>query len=323
MTKTRRFLLLGGSAFLLAAAVAVALPYRRDLRRFTARSAPSLADRLETRHGPLEYAVAGDGPTVLMLHGTGGGFDQGLIVGARMVEMGYRVIAPSRFGYLGTPMPPDANHWAEAEAMADLLDHLGLEQVAIAGGSAGAIPALAFAERFPRRTAALFPIVPALMIPGRPSVEPWSPIVEWAVMRALRSNLLFWAGIRLAPDQVIGSVLATDPALVHAASPAEQTRVYAMMESILPIRARTDGLLYDNTQTNAVLDLDPSRIRAPTLVVSAEDDRFLTAQNARYLARTIPGAESLIFPDGGHLWVGWDRALFDAIDAVLRRIGYA
>jgi pimeloyl-ACP methyl ester carboxylesterase len=64
-------------------------------------------------------------------------------------------------------------------------------------------------------------------------------------------------------------------------------------------------------------------ISAPTLLVSAEDDRFLTAENARYLAGVIPGAEALILPDGGHVWVGHDAEVFAAIDGFLRRAGAA
>jgi dienelactone hydrolase len=40
-----------------------------------------------------------------MIHGTGGGFDQGLLFARRLVDAGYRVIAPSRFGYLRSDFP--------------------------------------------------------------------------------------------------------------------------------------------------------------------------------------------------------------------------
>ena len=42
-----------------------------------------------------------------MVHGAGGGFDQGLELGD-FARAGFRVIAVSRFGYLGTPLPADA-----------------------------------------------------------------------------------------------------------------------------------------------------------------------------------------------------------------------
>jgi hypothetical protein len=52
----------------------------------------------EGRFGAMEYETAGNGPPCLMIHGTGGGFDQGLAFAAPLVDAGWTVIAPSRFG---------------------------------------------------------------------------------------------------------------------------------------------------------------------------------------------------------------------------------
>ncbi len=54
------------------------------------------------------------GPPLLMVHGSGGGFDQGLDFARTLVPDGYRVIVPSRFGYLRTPLPADASPMAQA-----------------------------------------------------------------------------------------------------------------------------------------------------------------------------------------------------------------
>lgn len=64
---------------------------------------------LETSVGPIEYAEVGEGPPVLVIHGAGGGFDQGLDLAEDLVRNGFRVIAPSRFGYLRTPLPKDGS----------------------------------------------------------------------------------------------------------------------------------------------------------------------------------------------------------------------
>jgi hypothetical protein len=58
--------------------------------------------------GPIEYAEQG-GPALLSIHGAGGGYDQGLADVADLVGDGFRIIAPSRFGYLGTPIPFDTS----------------------------------------------------------------------------------------------------------------------------------------------------------------------------------------------------------------------
>jgi MFS family permease len=90
----------------------------------------------QTACGPIEYAEYGTGPAVLLVHGAGGGFDQVAEVGAEFASLGFRVITMSRFGYLRTPLPPNASPQAQADAHACLLDALGIEQAAIAGVSA-------------------------------------------------------------------------------------------------------------------------------------------------------------------------------------------
>ena len=88
--------------------------------------------------------------------------------------------------------------------------------------------------------------------------------------------------MHVARDQVIARVLATPPALVAAASPAEQARVNAMIDSILPVSARADGL---RNETRIATHLQPyalEAIRAPTLLISARDDGYGTYASAEY-----------------------------------------
>lgn len=192
----RRTIVLGVAALLAGSGAVAGASFRRTMAEARARIAPELSELVDTRHGALEYAKAGEGPPVMMLHGTGGGFDQGLYFTRRL--LGWEVIAPPRFGYLRSELPADPGAFAQAEALADLLDRLGIDRIAVAGGSAGAIPALAFALRFPDRTAALIPIVPAAYVPGSPMPAPWTPVQRRVAEAALGSDLLFWAAIRAA-----------------------------------------------------------------------------------------------------------------------------
>jgi len=81
---------------------------------------------LETRCGPIEYQEAGQGVPLLVVHGSGGGHDQGMAFARPLARRGIRVIAMSRFGYLRTPMPADASVPAQADAHVCLLDALGM-----------------------------------------------------------------------------------------------------------------------------------------------------------------------------------------------------
>lgn len=299
--------------------VAIRSAYRAELDRAQARIAAG-STTIPTRSGTMEYAEKGTGRPILMIHGTGGGFDQGLHFAAPLVTAGYRVIAPSRFGYLRSEFPANAGTAAQADAFVDLLDALGIERLPVAGGSAGALPAIEFAIRHPDRCSALVAIVPATFAPDRPTYAPMSPIQERAMRAMLGSDFLFWAALQLMRDQMIGTMLATDPALVHAASLDDQARVDEILRNILPVSRRQRGLMND-----AMLAANPARqelerIVAPTLAISLEDDRFGTYDAARYMVETIPGARMVGFPTGGHVWVGHDAELFAEVDGFLNTV---
>jgi 2-hydroxy-6-oxonona-2,4-dienedioate hydrolase len=319
----RRNLLKLGTAAMVAAGTGAAIwDYRRVLHDARAAIAAAGAPlRAPSRFGPQEYADVGDGPPLLMIHGTGGGFDQGLLFARRLIQQGFRVIAPSRFGYLGTGFPADPGPEAQADALADLMDSLGLDRIPVIGGSAGAIPALAFALRHPDRTRAPVPIVPATFVPGRPAPPPPNPLAAWIIEHGLRSDALVWAGLRLARRQMIATLLATDPDLVEAAAHDEQDRVSAILHGILPVSLKYEGLLNDARWAAAPPDYPLDRITAPTLAISVEDDRFGTADAARHIAASVPGAQELILPEGGHVWVGHDQEIMARIGDFLRNVG--
>src|SRR5574341_2268914 len=70
---------------------------------------------LSTAQGPVEYAEHGSGPPILVLHGAGGGYDQGLFVAEYLVGSGFRFIAPSRFGYLRSLILGDGTPETQAD----------------------------------------------------------------------------------------------------------------------------------------------------------------------------------------------------------------
>jgi pimeloyl-ACP methyl ester carboxylesterase len=275
---------------------------------------------IPTRFGTLEYAEAGSGEPLLMIHGTGGGFDQGLGFTRRLVGAGYRVIAPSRFGYLRSDFPDDPSSENQADAFVELLDALGIDKLPVAGGSAGALSAIQFALRHPDRCQALIPIVPATYAPQRPTAGAMTGAQETAMRAMLGSDLLFWSALNLVPDQMIGTLLATDPAIVAAAAPDEQARARKILWDILPVSRRSRGLLNDAALAGNPAQVPLSNIHLPTLTISVEDDRFGTCDAARYIAAQVPGARLVTYPSGGHIWIGHDVELFAEIDRFVRAL---
>jgi pimeloyl-ACP methyl ester carboxylesterase len=263
---------------------------------------------LQTGAGPLEYAVAGRRPPVLMIHGTGGGFDQGLLFGNGLREAGFQIIAPSRFGYLRSALPADASPAHQADVLVALLDHMGLDRVAIAGGSAGALTAAEFALRHADRCAHLILIVLAANLTGRDPVS-FTAVQRMAVGRVLKSDAWFWAFATLAPDTLLRTLLATDPALLDRASAEERQRADLIREGLMPISHKTQGLRNDGHWAGAPAVTAFEDIAVPTLILSCADDLFGTAETARLLADRIPAARLVIYPDGGHIWLGHDSDL--------------
>lgn len=315
MKLSRRHLLLGLGASALAAGAYVSSRFRHAVgaadRRVAGRSSV-----IATQFGKVEYAITGSGPPLLMVHGTGGGFDQGLHFAAALQQLGHRIIAPSRFGYLRSDFPVDPSLANQADAFAALLDHLAIDSLAVAGGSAGALSATAFALRYPDRCSALVLLVPAANVDGSDPVE-MSALQEKIVRTLLNSDFAYWSALNTAPETLIGTLLATDPALMATVSQTERARAFAILSNMMPIGARAKGMLNDARQAGHPVAMNFAQLRMPVLLISAEDDRFGTAATARKIARKVPTAQLTILPDGGHIWLGHDAEVAERMHRFL------
>ena len=303
---------------LVVAASWIAWRFDSDIKVALAKSAQGSL-LINTRCGPIEYQEAGTGMPLLMVHGSGGGHDQGMAFAGKLTQRGIRVIAMSRFGYLRTPMPADASPAAQADAHVCLLDALGIAQAAVAGGSAGGPSALQMAIRHPSRVSALVLLVPLAYKPQAlaDSAKPLAPWAEALLMRLIGSDFLFWAGLHLARDQVIRYVLATPPEQVLNASPQERARINNILDHILPVSARAAGLRSDSVLGKSLEPSALDAVRAPTLIISVRDDGFGTDASSQYTASQIKGAKFVGFEQGGHVWVGHDKEVMAEIVKLL------
>jgi 2-hydroxy-6-oxonona-2,4-dienedioate hydrolase len=275
--------------------------YARDLANARARLV-GRSSTLETSFGTMEYADVGQGEPILIVHGAGGGFDQGLDMAGGLVEQGFRLIAPSRFGYLRSSRPAQLTTEMQADAYVELLDRLGIAKVNVVSISAGAWSALLLAIRHPDRVRALVLLVPADYLP------PGMTIRGGAMVRAIfNSDFIAWAALKvmpLLPGGMSRMMLGTDPAVIRAANREERARVSQVVEHLLPVTPRVAGMNFDVATAAERRPYAIEKITCPVLAISAEDDRFGTAKRAKLIVDNFANGKLMVFPTGGHALVG-------------------
>jgi len=113
----------------------------------------------ETAKGKVQFDLTeGDGPVVLSVHGGLGGADQARLIADWLAGEGYRILSPSRPGYLGSPLGSGRTMADQADLLAALLDTLEIRQVALLPYSSGGPVAYSLAARHPERVLALVAI---------------------------------------------------------------------------------------------------------------------------------------------------------------------
>ncbi len=304
-------------ALLIVAAAGVYAIFVRDLASARARLA-GRSKTIETPFGTLEYAVMGEGEPMLVVHGAGGGFDQGIDMTGAVAGRGYRLIAPSRFGYLRSTMPGNATTAMQADACAELLDRLGIDKVVVVGISAGAWSSMQFAIRHPERCRALVLLVPANYLPAGTSIH------GGAVVRAIfNSDFVAWAALKMMPVMPGGMtrmMLGADTAVVRAADANEKARVQQVLEHLLPVSPRIAGMNFDIKTAATHEPYSIEKIACPVLTISAEDDRFGTANRAMYIAAGVRDGRAILFPTGGHALVGHYADVLNEIISFLQTV---
>jgi pimeloyl-ACP methyl ester carboxylesterase len=268
--------------------------YRIDIEAARRRLAAREHHTIHTSYGSLQYAEHGQGPPLLFSHPLVGGFDLGLGCAETWIGDGFRVIAPSRFGYLGSSLPQGGLPADQADAYAVLLDALGIERAAVVGFSAGGPSVIQFALRHSDRTSGL--ILFASALPGKAGRPP-KPVA-----RLLFTDLVFWALKAYAPF-LFARLLGTPKGL--RLTPEQRIGILESEESLFPVRPRKQGVLYDSFVSNPDVQGYPlEQISVPTLLIHARDDGMAAFQNAARAAERIPGAELLAIDHGGHMLLG-------------------
>lgn len=307
-----RFLLLLGAIGLLVCGGLLAwfAAWRND-RLEELRAGSELA---EVAGAVVEYAAAGEnGPPVLVFHGAPGGYDQALALGAPLSDAGFQVLAPSRPGYLRTPLGSGLLLREQVDLLAGLLDDLGYSDVGVLGFGEGAAYAVEFCLRYPERVRAAAFLSPVVLraderswardlLPGeRLHARLTGDIGSWFLARTVRrdpARVFRWmleAETRLNPTE-----LAIQEKFVGGDA-WQRAWCEAFFLSLTPLGPREAGLRNDITQLAALRKFDFSTLAPPVLVVTGAADDATPADDAKALAEQIPDCTKLRVADAGML----------------------
>ena len=263
---------------------------------------------ISSAYGDIEYTEGGTGPHVLVIHGSGGGYDQGELIVQAFLDNRFHWIAPSRFGYLRSTFHDGATFDDQAHAYAALLGHLGVERCAVVAFSHGGPSALVFAVLYPERVSSLT-LVSAGVVAASTGDQGQANEKGNTLTAIFKHDWLYWAMIRLFKKQFMGLMGATD-AVIAELTPQQRELVDRIIEEMNPVSVRSAGVIFDNRAT-----LPGDRIagtQAPTLIFHAADDTLQPYHNAEFAAATIPGARLVRFERGGHLLMAVEQATIQA-----------
>jgi len=268
----------------------------------------SLRRRTVRIHGhEVSYRMAGEGPTILLIHGIAGSSATWRAVMPVLAEK-YTVIAPDLLGHGHSAKPRgDYSLGAYASGIRDLLAVLGRHRATLIGHSLGGGVAMQFAYQFPEAAERLVlvasgglgkevsPLLKAVTLPGAEYVLP----------------LVLHARIREAAE--LPGTVARRVGWRPSATLAEVWRSYTSLTD------RHGQMAFVHT-VRSVIDLAGQRVSArdrlylaeavPTLIVWGDNDRIIPVAHAHRAAEAIPGARLEILHGAGHFLPSGDAEWF-------------
>jgi pimeloyl-ACP methyl ester carboxylesterase len=268
---------------------------------------------VHTSKGQVEFDCSeGDGPIIMAVHGGIGGCDQARIMAEWIDPAKYRILSPSRPGYLGTPLETGETMEQQADALIALLDVLRIKRVTLMAASAGGPAAYLCAIRHPNR------IVGLVVIDGVSGYydlpETAGPLTQAIYLSDLGQKMLLKAGVwkprivlqglfqseglftKKQIDEHIEYVMADERRLAF---------VKAFTATMSPYRLRKQGTENDVEQFRDFYHLPVERIRCPTLIIHGTHDADVKFYDGVYAYETIPNAERFWIEEGSHLgfWI--------------------
>jgi pimeloyl-ACP methyl ester carboxylesterase len=263
----------------------------------------------ETAAGKVQFDLTqGDGPVVLSVHGGLGGADQGRLIADWLADEDYRILSPSRPGYLGTPLGSGVTVDGQADLLAALLDTLEIRQVALLSYSSGGPVAYSLAARHPERIAALVAIS---SVSGPHPMPETGGAVRDALFLSTPGQRLIRFTMERFPRAFLNGTLAQIGYLPKGErkryvdhvlnSPEALAFMKGMIGTMDPYSQRAQGTRNDLKQHGTMPPLPFADIICPTLTVHGTHDADAKFYQGVRAHEHIKGAERYWIEGGDHV----------------------
>lgn len=288
-----KYIIIGGILIFGAYLIIQGIRYRLAVQEGKIRLDEYGAENIELSYGNMSYMDRGEGDVILSVHGIFGGYDQAYDTCADFAS-DYRILAPSRFGYLGSDVLGNGTPAEQAEAYAELLDRLGIDQVYVLSTSAGGSAAIRFALDYPDRTKGLI-----LYCSAMPLAEKPTKYAEYAgPPEFLCSD---YAMFLMSP--LFGPLMGMNPSTIY---------------SMMPVSERKAGVRLDAAITNPDMarnyeSYDIENLQVPVLILHAKDDKLASYAAVSDALGRFPNCKCIFFETGGHLMAGHGEKVKKAV----------
>ncbi|MEU4523977.1 4,5:9,10-diseco-3-hydroxy-5,9,17-trioxoandrosta-1(10),2-diene-4-oate hydrolase [Amycolatopsis sp. NPDC024027] len=245
----------------------------------------------------LHYHEAGaeHAETVILLHGGGPGASAWSNFGRNLPEFAkhYRTIAVDQPGFGRSDKPTEHPQYFRhsADAVAGLMDALGIERAHFVGNSLGGGAAVRFALNHGKRAGRL-----VLMGPGGLSVNLFAPDPTEGVKNLGR----FAAKPSRERMEAFLRIMVHDQALITDELVDERFAAANTPESLAAMRAMGMSFARPDTYEEGLLWREAHRLRQRVLLIWGREDRVNPLDGALVALKTIPRAQLHVFGGCGH-----------------------
>jgi len=271
---------------------------------------------VETKQGKVEYHLSeGDGPVILISHGGLGGLDQARVMASWVDDAKYRLLCPSRPGYLGTPLESGKTIEEQADLFAALLDVLKIDKVAIVTASAGGPPGYVFSIRHPDRVWALVAID---SVSGYYDMPETAGVIAQAIFMTNFGQKILKKIEEKKPDLFLKQIFQSEAYFTKEQikkhidyalnSPSAVAFMGAFMNTMYPYKPRKVGTENDMEQYRKLTHLPLEKVRCPSLVIHGTHDADVKFYDGVYAYEHIKNAKRYWIEEGSHLgfWLNKD-----------------